>query len=105
MSLIPNLSGPYYNYTFDNNTSMNTQDHALAGKMLTATFQVDVLLEGEPDEKSIKKKLSADLANSIIEGKFAEFTKQMSPDYSMATYRARVYLLPDDQVKVVRTIK
>lgn len=53
-------------------------------------------------ENFIKSQLANDIANHLIKNKLISFTKQTNPfDYS-STYRARVCLVPNEQVQILR---
>ncbi len=101
----------FYNryYPKDSNTSVQTYDHAIAGKMFLATFQVPFDYMDDSDspskekENEAKSHLTEKLLHAMIEGKCVEFTKSQDPISGSHTYRARCFVTPDAQVKILRT--
>jgi hypothetical protein len=102
---------PYSNdmYGPSSNTSVDTYDHAIQGKMFLASDYVhfdymddrDPLLKEREDE--VKKRLTEKLLRAMIEGKCVEFTKSHDRTSGSYTYRARCFVTPDAQVKILRT--
>ena len=50
----------------------------------------------------MKKRLCEALLQEMVKSKTIEFTSQMHPVESTTTYRARVYVTPDTQVRLLR---
>lgn len=56
-----------------------------------------------PDiEKFMKQKLSELLAEEILKNKLCEFTKEKDGNRHTVNYRARAFLVPNDQVRILR---
>ena len=78
-------------------------DHTIKGEMLvaSASYHPDAIDAVGKDE--IKQKLALQLAGELLSGKFIEFT-QMKDRFNFDTIvKARVYVVPDNQVKILRT--
>jgi hypothetical protein len=96
-------------HLYDSNTSTQTYDHTINGKMFIATLLVpfdhmddsDSLSKLKEDE--VKSRLTEKLLRAMIEGKCVEFTKFHDPIAGSCTYRARCFVTPDAQVKILRT--
>jgi hypothetical protein len=101
--------GNAYNrhYPQDSNTSLNTYDHVIQGKMFLESIHVpfnymdDSIVSSKDDE--VKSRLTMKLLHAMIEGKCVEFTKAVDPTTGSHTYRARCFVTPDAQVKILRT--
>lgn len=53
-------------------------------------------------EHSIKEKLAIQLARELLNSKHIEFTRQNDIQRGRFVYRARLYAVPDDQVRILR---
>ena len=85
---------------------VNAQDHAISGRMFLAVLHVGYDPEDHfnPDkEDRVKYQLTEKLLRAIIEAKCVEFTKSLDPASGAYTYRARCFVTPDAQVKIIRT--
>ena len=51
----------------------------------------------------IKEKLMKDMLQYMLNNNYIEFTNQYDPLNNEFIYRARAYLVPDDQVRLLRT--
>jgi hypothetical protein len=84
-----------------------TNDIAIKGELLTAQWSCSSYIEKDPKlikgPDEIKKMLTLDLAQKIIEHNLVEFTKQYEAHTNMYVFRARCYLTPDKQVRLIRT--
>jgi hypothetical protein len=101
---------PYLrHYPYDSNTSVQTYDHTINGKMFLATLHVPYDSSDESDslsklkEDEAKSRLTEKLLHAMIEGKCVAFTKSLDPISGSHTYRARCFVTPDAQVKILRT--
>jgi hypothetical protein len=101
---------PYFSqYPYDSNTSTQTYDHTINGKMFIATLNVPYDSSDESEllskikEDEVKSCLTEKLLRAMIEGKCVEFTKSLDPISGSYTYRARYFVTPDAQVKILRT--
>ena len=99
-------------YNFDNHNSeltINTKDFAFGGKMLEAQYKslpIDNVAHGSVAEfqNHIKETLSLELAREMIKRRLIEFTVSHDASHINTIYRARCCVMPDEQVKIVRTI-
>ena len=53
-------------------------------------------------QEIMKKRLCEALIQEMIKSKVIEFTSQMDPVELVTTYRARIYVTPDTQVRLLR---
>ena len=76
----------------------------LQGQMVIATFQVDALkMQAHVfSEDEIKKELIDKLLYESWNRNCIEFTKQEDHLTGTHIFRARIYALPDDQVRIIR---
>jgi hypothetical protein len=96
---------PQNNYTekFD----INIEDHAIQGKMIIVSFNIrDDFSKYESDEKDyVKRVLANKLAIALIESNLIEFTQQLDPITFSTIIKARCFVTPDEQVRILRTKK
>jgi hypothetical protein len=102
--------GPHLRqYPYDSNTSTQTYDHTINGKMFIATLNVPYDSSDESEllskikEDEVKSHLTEKLLRAMIEGKCVEFTKSLDSISGSYTYRARCFVTPDEQIKILRT--
>lgn len=83
-------------------------DETVRGEMITAqmVFNASTLAQIKVDDETFKqdtkRKLAIQLAEQILNNKLVEFTKQENLNTFEITYRARAYLTPDNQVRMLR---
>ena len=83
-------------------------EHAIQGQMFTVSFTAsDVLMFDKSEDvwkQEVKKQLAIDLAEKMLEKGVIEFTQ--IPDLTLGhnVIRARCFLIPNDQVKILRTL-
>jgi hypothetical protein len=89
----------------DNPYAANTQDHAISGRMFLAVVHssYDPRVNDKDQEDRVKYELTEKLLRAIIEAKCVEFTRSVDPASGAYTYRARCFVTPDAQVKILRT--
>jgi hypothetical protein len=87
--------------------AFSTKEYAIGGKMLIGKYELAsnefATFKFEPKLVDyIKEKLAYNLAKKMVEDKLIEFTeyKNISTDSSTITFRC--YLVPDDQIKILR---
>jgi hypothetical protein len=103
--------GDQYSYPFiSDTTNFNspeykpmTEEHLLRGKLLQVDMVHDSIMAATPDE--IKFRLAQQIANELYKNDCISFTKQLDIKTGDTHYRAYVYVTPDDQTQVVRTLK
>lgn len=76
----------------------------IKGELLTAeTLVYDAALQLPLlDKDKIRRKLAEELVEKLLSSKYIEFTQQRLVDQDAIAIRARCYILPDNQVKIVR---
>jgi hypothetical protein len=91
------------NSAWDDPTLWNVEvkDYPIGGKMVYVSLQVDGEILSKEHDAEIKKHLTAKLLHAMIEAKCIEFTK--ASEYGGHTYRARCFVTPDDQIRIIRT--
>ena len=85
--------------------TFGVKDYAIGGKMVSATYAVsylDVMSWKTDFEDHVKQQLASELAKFMLNNKLIEFTKSLPANSEAITYRARCYLTPDDNVKILR---
>jgi hypothetical protein len=83
------------------------QSIAIKGQLLTAEWSCSSYIEKDPKylkgPDDIKKILATELALKMLQHNLVEFTKQYEAHTNMYVFRARCYLTPDKQVRLIRT--
>ena len=84
-------------------------DYAIGGKLVSVSVRVaeDVMVNQFSDEQArqyMRQKLCEDLASALLAKGLVEINQMKNIDYT-TTIVARAYVAPDDQVKLLRTIK
>lgn len=87
----------------------NTYDfNEISGKMISVECvmsRTDIEyspMTQEDFQDFIKTKLCHELIEELKRGKFIEFTKQDEPNHWGIKFRARMFVTPDDQVRILR---
>lgn len=92
--------------SYNDPVDIGVQHLTIGGKLVTATVaisQMDDLLIPEAQLKDeIKRKLLQDLVDYLLQNKLCEFTMQDDLSRGTKLYRARCYVAPDEQVKLIR---
>ena len=78
--------------------------HAIQGKMLSVTkeYAWALLEDGIKKPEEIKMELIELLAQKIYQDKLVEFTKQDNNVMGGTVFRARIFVVPDTNVKLLR---
>jgi hypothetical protein len=84
-----------------NNTSVGPID-TIQGKMVTAQMSIDANQAIQMDDLELKNRLITKLVRELMNGKYIEFTKQQDVVTMETIIRARIFVTPDDQVRVIR---
>ena len=94
------MHNPYSPFPEIQDASVST----IKGELLTAeTLVYDAALQLPLlDKDKIRRKLAEELVEKLLTGKYIEFTQQRLPEQDAIAIRARCYILPDSQVKIVR---
>ena len=91
------LSG-YHNVTYD------PAFETIKGEMLTVKMEITEweFNNSVVPKPEIKKRLAVMLAEELLQNKSTEFTYQKNHDTGNISVRARCFVVPDDQVKLLR---
>lgn len=83
-------------------------EHPIQGQMFMVSFTAsDKLMFNTPEavwKQEIKKRLAMDLAEKMLEEGVIEFTQMQDSASGHKTIKARCYLVPDNQVRILRTL-
>ena len=86
-------------------TNISTTDHLIQGQMVTAEFTLTGLDRERMTDDQIKSKLLFFLADEIMKRKCVEFTKQDDFASNVTVARARIFVTPDTNVRILREMK
>jgi hypothetical protein len=85
-------------------TDINTYDYAIGGKMVVAKCSVsEATLITDNIKDAVRTQLIHQIADYILQNKLVEFTQSRDPISLHTIVRARCYLAPNDQIKILRT--
>lgn len=94
----------------DDDTEFNftSYEYPIGGKLLKCSTEVTaqqiISFGGEPAFNDyIKLQMSKDIANYMLNNRLIEFTRMKNPETVSTRITARCYLVPDDQIKILRT--
>lgn len=79
----------------------------ISGKMITVEYAVtsssisQIAMDPEEYEKFVKTELCQKIVHEMYKQKFIEFTRQVDHNHGVR-YRARIFVTPDDQVRILR---
>ena len=83
-------------------------EYAIQGKMFMASYQASehqIVSMGEDAFKQrVKESLAMDLVNKMLEAGVIEFTQLQDQITLSKLIKARCYLVPDNQVRLLRTL-
>jgi hypothetical protein len=88
--------------------SVDEQEYAIKGEMIITELLLSEfeLLQFDPNsvvtEKEIKKRLLMKLMDELANSKSVEFTKMDNIINGSKMFRARIFAVPDDHVKILR---
>lgn len=85
------------------NDTVDIEKYAIGGQMITVAMSIQYL--AAITDNHVKQELAVKLAYAMIENKLIEFTRQEDPYTDEIKFRARAYVAPDTQVRILRTIK
>ena len=91
--------GSGYAGSYTNNTS---EDQVIQGKMLTVTNVIKQYDWEILPEDQIKRKMVYELAEEMAKSNMVEFTKQIDHATHCINVRARCFMVPDTQVRILR---
>jgi hypothetical protein len=84
---------------------INSHEYAIKGNMLKYTITVhelELIQASSTFEIDIKKRLVDGLMQELFKTKCIEFTKSQDVYLGEHYYRARMFVVPDDQVRILR---
>lgn len=93
-----------------NDINITTEEYRILGKMVIGNLTVsayDPLLLGNTIdiEDEIKNRLANNIAKYLVDNKLIEFTRSINLDNDTMKFKARIFVTPDDQVRILRTTK
>lgn len=77
----------------------------IQGQMLSVNYQISEFDMVNTDTDAIKEKLARMIADELLKSKHIEFTSQHEATTGNRMFRARIYAVPDSQVRVLRVAK
>jgi hypothetical protein len=85
-----------------NGNVTNASLDIIKGQMVAAEMRLDANEAIQMDDIELKNRLITKLVRELMDGKYIEFTKQQDVTKMETVIRARIYVTPDDQVRIVR---
>ena len=107
-SIIQNMSTIPSSIPISTNTTIpqiNSIEYIIQGKMLTASLTMSPYEAEQMDDLELKNRLIALMVREIMDNKCIEFTKQQDYAKDEVVIRARIYVTPDSDVKLIRKIQ
>ncbi len=74
----------------------------IQGKMISAEMRLDANEAIQMDDLELKNRLITKLVRELMDGKCIEFTKQQDVANMETIVRARIFVTPDEQVRIIR---
>ena len=87
-------------YTIANTSSAPPQK--IQGKMIQVMEEVDFQIMESRDPKDIKMSMVTKIAEELVKSKMVEFTSEKDQMGLKVKIRARMFVTPDDQVRLLR---
>jgi len=85
---------------------IKVQDHAIGGKMVVGTITISELeMMSVYNTDAFKMSLASQLAKALLEKRLVEFTRHQDPIQGSTTVRIRAFLVPDDNIRILRIAK
>lgn len=100
MAYVPVKSWSEYNVP--DNFNITTKEFAIGGKLVTSKVSIPEFQAERYEATDIKKMLLDQLVQYILENNLAEFTKIPDLYSGNTTYISRMYIAPNEQVKILR---
>ncbi len=85
-----------------NGNVTNASLDIIKGQMVAAEMRLDANEAIQMDDIELKNRLITKLVRELMDGRYIEFTKQQDVARMETVIRARIYVTPDDQVRIVR---
>lgn len=90
-------------------TEFEAIDIPVAGKMIMCSAEIDSMyvqqVMSEEDKKYIRERLASQIAAFMLENSLIEFTQHQDNASGNTRVRGRVFVTPDDQTRILRTLK
>lgn len=90
--------------SFNDMIDLKTKDFTIGGKLIVSKLTIDEWQQDRYASTDIKRMLLDKIVQFILDNNLAEFTKIPDMYNGGTTYISRVYLAPNEQVKILRTI-
>lgn len=87
------------------NEKVSLHEYAIDGKMIEASccvHNLDIMSDDIKD--TIRKQLIHQITEYILGNNLVEFTQMKAPTSLESVVRARCFMVPDDQVKILRSV-
>lgn len=107
-SIIQNMSTIPSSIPISTNTiipQINSIEYIIQGKMLTTSLTMSPYEAEQMDDLELKNRLITLMVREIMDNKCIEFTKQQDYAKDEVIIRARIYVTPDSDVKLIRKIQ
>ena len=86
-------------------TNIATTDHLIQGQMVEVNMTLDPYEITKMSDEQIKTKIMFFLGEEMLKRKCVEFTKQHDVVTNKTIIRARTFVTPDTNVKILRTFQ
>jgi len=92
-------------------TDFEAMDVAITGKMVmvSATLDDDIIaMKGhlpEQDRKYIREQMAMQIAGFLLDNNMIEYTQMKDPINFKTHLRGRIFVTPNDQTRLIRTLK
>jgi hypothetical protein len=99
------MRGSWNNTSVDKSIPIVTRlgsEVPIQGKMISAEMRLDANEAIQMDDLELKNILITKLVRELMDGKCIEFTKQQDVANMETIVRARIFVTPDDQIRVIR---
>ena len=83
----------------------NLTEHTIQGSMITVSKIIDHFVVEQLSEDELKKSMVTQLVEEIIRNKCVEFTKQIGHSKNETIIRARIFVTPDTNVRIIREMQ
>jgi len=107
MVIISNIPNTADSWIGTSSNWSTTYEYAIQGQMFAVSYILKdshAYASEDLQKQHIKKQLALELANKMLEAGVIEFTQIVDPLSFSRKINARCYLVPDDQVKILRTL-
>ena len=97
-----------WNVTIDgsaltSSTISNVKDYAIKGEMLMVSHIYDDFTINEVGKDEIRRQMAELITRELLASKMMEFTQMTEPITGKKIIKARAFIVPSDQVQILRT--